>query len=514
MGEGLNTMRAVIIATGSTSSLSSLVPSSVSPMLPVGDRPILQHVLEKLVTAGFRQIDMVLGEAAHQVEHHFGEGQRWGCSIRYHLTADFERAAALLVSLGRKGEPFLLAQGDVLPRFAWNELQGERAVIPFDISLETGYAIDEHDWTGWAWLPGAIAAAMPAQATWSVLWTWLAELVLGGKAITLPAEPGLSTRDAGAYLLSQQRALTVMGEELQFSAFPAGPGIWIGRNVSLPSTVELIAPVLVGEHSQIGKFASLGPGAVISPGCLVDEYSRVGNAVVLAGSYVGRHLNVDHSVVSHDQLLNVRLGTVLAAPDAFLLSRMEAAKSAKGTGGLIGRCLAVIFTMLAAPLMLLITIWRLLSGQFPPKYQHPFVRTPAKEDGPWTTCYVPSLVRPDRARKADGWSHFWQVFLPGLLSVARGDLALVGVAPRTADELRALPHDWREMCLQARPGLLTEAFVQTGPEASDDERYPSEAFCAVAGDWQMAWRVVGRYMGLLAMGRPHPQEPVRWRKAE
>jgi hypothetical protein len=514
MGVGLNTMRAVIIATGSTSSLSRLAPSSVSAMLPVGDRPILQHVLEKLVTAGFRQIDMVLGEAAHQVEHHFGEGQRWGCSIRYHLTADFERAAVLLVSLGRKGEPFLLVQGDILPRFAWSELQGERAVLPVDISLESGYSIDAHGWTGWAWLPGPIAAAMPTPAAWYTLWTWLAELARQGKAITLPAEPGLSTRGAGAYLLSQQRALTVMAEELQFSAFPAGPGIWIGRNVSLPSTVELVAPVLVGEHSQIGRSASLGPGTVILPGCFVDEYSHVGDSVVLAGSYVGRHLNVEHSVVSHDRLLNVRLETEVAVPDAFLLSRMEAVNSAKCTGGLTGRCLAVILTLLASPLMLLITIWRLLSGQFPPKFQHPFVRTPAREEGPWRTCYVPSLVRQDRARKADGWSHFWQVFLPGLLSVARGDLALVGVAPRSADELRALPHDWREMCLQARPGLLTEAFVQTGPEASDDERYPSEAFCAVAGNWQMAWRVVGRYVALLAMGRPHPQEPVQWRRSE
>jgi len=71
-------MRAIVIATGVPSPLSCLGSRYPTPLLPVVDRPVLQHVVEALVIAGIRDIDFILSDAPEIVERHFSTGQRWG----------------------------------------------------------------------------------------------------------------------------------------------------------------------------------------------------------------------------------------------------------------------------------------------------------------------------------------------------------------------------------------------------------------------------------------------------
>lgn len=491
-------MRAVIIATGCAGVWEGLGAAGASALLPVGDRPILQHVLERLVSAGFRDFDLVLGDAAERVEKHLGNGQRWGCQIQYHLTSGFDKAVSLVPSLAQAGHGVMLAQGDVLPVDPLPDL-GERALLLH--TSAAGHAVDDAGWTGWAWIPEAVAAAMPAQVSWAGLRDWLA-----ARGTRVETQAGLSARDGEAYLASQTTALTTMAEQLQFSAFPAGEGIWIGRNVSLPPRAQVHAPALIGDNSQIGRGVVIGPSAVLCAGCLVDDQSHIVNAVVLAGSYIGRQLDVQDSVVHHHRLLNVKLGAVVTVQDAFLLGHVESGGASESMTGVLAHLLARLAALPALPVVALLTLVRLVLGRRPAIYERRFVRSPAPLDGPWPMTHALSFVDAAGAARADGWRHFWLVFLPGLGALALGRARLVGAPPRDEIEMRKLPDDWREIALQARPGLLSESFVQNGPEADEDERYASEAFSAVAADWRFSMRILTRYLMLLALGRADPAE--------
>ena len=128
-----------------------------------------------------------------------------------------------------------------------------------------------------------------------------------------------------------------------------------------------------------------------------------------------------------------------------------------------------------------------------------------------------SFVSAEKADSTDGWKHFGLVLLPGLVSFVRGDLKLIGVPPRSEDEIRALPQDWQEVCLSRPPGLISEALVQAGPYANGDERYASDAFYSAAGNWRMDLEILAKYLMVLALGRPHQatddpiiERPVRW----
>jgi len=52
-------------------------------MLPVANKPILEHLLIEAVKAGIREFIFVVGYHDEQVRGYFGDGSRWGVSIDY-----------------------------------------------------------------------------------------------------------------------------------------------------------------------------------------------------------------------------------------------------------------------------------------------------------------------------------------------------------------------------------------------------------------------------------------------
>ena len=112
-------MKAVIIATGLNSEMSALNERSPIPLLPVGDRPFIQHIVEALVERGITEFDFVLHHLPEKLEHLLGDGARWGCRFQFHLARNAARPYGMLKTL-RADEPILLAHADRLPALPAN----------------------------------------------------------------------------------------------------------------------------------------------------------------------------------------------------------------------------------------------------------------------------------------------------------------------------------------------------------------------------------------------------------
>jgi dTDP-glucose pyrophosphorylase len=74
---------AVVMAGGKGERLGELTKAIPKPMLPLGDRPILQHIVEHLVAHGIRRIFLSVNYLGPMVEEHFGDGSRFLCRIEY-----------------------------------------------------------------------------------------------------------------------------------------------------------------------------------------------------------------------------------------------------------------------------------------------------------------------------------------------------------------------------------------------------------------------------------------------
>lgn len=113
---------AVILAGGRGSRLAPYTTVLPKPLLPVGDRAILDIVLRQLGTAGFGEVTIAVGHLAHLVQAVLGDGSAHGLRIRYHLEGEPLGTAGPLAHIDGLTDTFLTMNGDVLTDLDYSAL--------------------------------------------------------------------------------------------------------------------------------------------------------------------------------------------------------------------------------------------------------------------------------------------------------------------------------------------------------------------------------------------------------
>lgn len=107
----------VIMAGGLGTRLAPLTEDVPKPMLPVGGRPLLEHILQHFVSMGFRQFYFSVNYKAEQIKEYFADGAAFGVSIDYvHETQRLGTAGALALLPERPVLPTIVMNGDILTR--------------------------------------------------------------------------------------------------------------------------------------------------------------------------------------------------------------------------------------------------------------------------------------------------------------------------------------------------------------------------------------------------------------
>jgi len=107
---------AVILAAGRGTRMGPLTANIPKPLLALRGRPIIEHILTGLRSAGIREVVVVTGYLAGQIERHLGSGEALGMKLSYRRQTRPEGTArALLLARDAIGdEPFLLLWGDIV----------------------------------------------------------------------------------------------------------------------------------------------------------------------------------------------------------------------------------------------------------------------------------------------------------------------------------------------------------------------------------------------------------------
>lgn len=111
-------MKAVVLAAGKGTRMRELTNELPKPMLRVHGKPILEHILEGLKSAGIQEICMVVGWRADVIQAHFGDGSKWGVRVEYveQKVQDGTGKAPELAKSFVGQSAFLLTYGDILVR--------------------------------------------------------------------------------------------------------------------------------------------------------------------------------------------------------------------------------------------------------------------------------------------------------------------------------------------------------------------------------------------------------------
>jgi NDP-sugar pyrophosphorylase family protein len=108
-------MKALVLAAGEGTRLRPLTLRCPKPMLPVGDRPLLEHILSWLVGYGVDDIAINLHYLPDSVTGHLGDGSRLGVRLTYsHEDPILGSAGAARKLAWYLDQPFVVVYGDLL----------------------------------------------------------------------------------------------------------------------------------------------------------------------------------------------------------------------------------------------------------------------------------------------------------------------------------------------------------------------------------------------------------------
>ena len=111
----IKTNRVILMVGGLGTRLRPLTQDTPKPMLKVGNKPILQTIVEKFAEYGFVNITMCVNFNASIIRDYFGDGKEFGVNIDYVLEQKrMGTAGALSLLKERPSEPFFVMNGDLL----------------------------------------------------------------------------------------------------------------------------------------------------------------------------------------------------------------------------------------------------------------------------------------------------------------------------------------------------------------------------------------------------------------
>ncbi len=105
---------AVVLAGGEGRRLQPYTTVLPKPLMPIGDKAILEVVLRQLAAAGFKDIVLAVGYLAELIRAFVGDGEKFGVRVRYSLEKAKLGTAGPLALIDGLPDNFLVMNGDVL----------------------------------------------------------------------------------------------------------------------------------------------------------------------------------------------------------------------------------------------------------------------------------------------------------------------------------------------------------------------------------------------------------------
>jgi mannose-1-phosphate guanylyltransferase / phosphomannomutase len=446
-------MKAVLFATRALPALAPLTEGSCDALLSVACKPLIVHNIEALAMAGVNDVILAVSPNAHAVEAALGDGTRWGMRFEYELaTADETEKRTLERIRHRLGGEYLVMRGEMLrtplvAEFLERARPARAAAVAATVrGVDAGLKLIRQESSA----SGPRTTSRRCDAVKEYLEFPAARLAL----IDSLAEFHRANLDA---LDSAFAGLIVPGRQI-------APSVRAGRHSQVSADVPNEARVLIGTRCRIASDAEFAGRVVVSDDVVISSRAILRDAIIMPNTYVGELVEVANAIVAGNRLIHVDTGTVAAVTDSFLLAGLR-------TTGVATRIRASFDRLLGA-ILLVASL-----GLWPIAFLLALVRDPKRP-------LHGRILLGNRQHSSHGAAFRAREFatvipvlryLPYLLSVVAGDLALIGVEPLEAVSAAVRGQEWELARDEGRVGLFGPVQLTAGYDMPTEERRIIEA---------------------------------------
>jgi mannose-1-phosphate guanylyltransferase/phosphomannomutase len=322
-------VKAVIMAGGEGTRLRPLTSNQPKPMLPMANRPMMEHVVGLLRQHGITDIVVTVAFMANAIRSYFDDGSELGVRMVYATEeTPLGTAGSVLNARDELDERFVVISGDVLTDIdvgrvvSFHEDKGALATISLvsvDNPLEFGIVITNED--------GSIERFLE-KPTWGqvfsdtintgiyVLEPEIFDFIPEGRSVDFSAEVFPAVLDAGrpiygcvsegywedvgtieAYLKAHQ---DILDEKVQveIEGFPLRPGVWLGKGSTVEPTAVISGPAIIGDNCSIGAGVVLGEYTTLGSNVRIAEGAEVRRSVISDNGYLGTGVRVEGATVA------------------------------------------------------------------------------------------------------------------------------------------------------------------------------------------------------------------------
>jgi len=322
-------MRAVVMAGGEGTRLRPMTANQPKPLLPVANRPIMEHVLRLLKRHGYNETVVTVQFLAALVRNYFGDGDELGMNLHY-ATEETPLGTAGSVKNAEdrlRDEPFLVISGDALTDIdltamvAYHRAQGALVTVGLKSvpdPLEFGIVITAEDgrverflekptWgqvfsdtvnTGIYVMEPEVLARFPAGE--NVDWSgdvFPALLAAGAPVFGYVADG--YWEDVGTHESYMRAHADVLNRlvDVEIDGFELSPGVWIAEGAEVDPDALLTGPLIIGDYAKVEAGAQVRELSVLGANVVLKGGAFLHRAIVHDNVFIGPQANLRGCVI-------------------------------------------------------------------------------------------------------------------------------------------------------------------------------------------------------------------------
>ena len=328
-------MRAIVLAGGEGTRMRPLTWRTPKPLVPLLNRPLLDHLLLHLRDHGFDQITLALTHRAEAIQRSFGGGERLGLALEYaYEDAPLGSGGAIAMIAGAGSaaawdETFLVCNGDIITDLDLSAMlaahrahAAELSISLFEVADPSAFGVADLDDAGRIrrFVEKPPRAEAPSNFANSGAWLFEPSLLadMDGTrfnrvedelfpTVCTQGRPVYGFTHAGYWAdVGNPAALLRVNLDLARGAIPArlpapGPveGVLVGDGGTIAPTASLEGPAVIGARAIIGPRATVA-GSVLWDDVIIGPDATVRGSTIASGAVIGPGAEVIDSVVAHD----------------------------------------------------------------------------------------------------------------------------------------------------------------------------------------------------------------------